>query len=175
MSRYTLYAHRNSYAMTTHLLLEELAVEYDIVWFNVHQQDQFPPEFLNLNKTVEGVMGLGTWSPNFKTYQNDIFVKLFREKYGHDPYGHNVWAMASIQVMLRAIQLAGSLDPQKIRQALLTNDFPTVMGVFHFQENGLPPADEQAAYLFQVQNGVPVCVWPKKMATAKPIWPLPSG
>ncbi len=133
------------------------------------------PEFLNLNKTVEGVMGLGTWSPSFKTYQNDIFVKLFREKYGHDPYGHNVWAMASIQVMLRAIQLAGSLDPQKIRHALLTNDFPTVMGVFHFQENGLPPADEQAAYLFQVQNGVPVCVWPKKMATAKPIWPLPSG
>ena len=49
MSGYTLYAHRNSYAMTTHLLLEELAAEYEIVWFNVHQRDQFPPEFLNLN------------------------------------------------------------------------------------------------------------------------------
>ena len=49
MTRYRLYAHRNSYAMTTHLLLEELAVDYDIVWFNVHKPDQFPPEFLQLN------------------------------------------------------------------------------------------------------------------------------
>ena len=49
MTRYRLYAHRNSYAMTTHLLLEELAVDYDIVWFNTHKPAQFPPEFLQLN------------------------------------------------------------------------------------------------------------------------------
>ena len=49
MTRYRLYAHRNSYAITIHLLLEELAIDYDIVWFNVHKPDQFPPEFLQLN------------------------------------------------------------------------------------------------------------------------------
>jgi len=35
--------------MTTHLLLEELAVDYDIVWCNVHKPDQIPPELLHLN------------------------------------------------------------------------------------------------------------------------------
>ncbi len=49
MTRYRLYAHRHSYAMTTHLLLEELAVDYDIVWCNVHKPDQIPPELLHLN------------------------------------------------------------------------------------------------------------------------------
>ena len=35
--------------MTTHLLLEELGVDYDVSWFNVHQPETFPPEFEELN------------------------------------------------------------------------------------------------------------------------------
>ena len=49
MSLYTLYAHKNSYAMSTHLMLEELVVDYEVVWFNVHDETQFPEEFLTLN------------------------------------------------------------------------------------------------------------------------------
>ena len=49
MTRYRLYAHRDSHAMTTHLLLEELAVDYDIVWSNVYKPHQFPPQFLQFN------------------------------------------------------------------------------------------------------------------------------
>lgn len=49
MAQYTLYAHRNSYAMTTHLMLEELRADYEIVWFNVHNPIEFPSEFVELN------------------------------------------------------------------------------------------------------------------------------
>jgi glutathione S-transferase len=49
MADYHLYAHRNSYAMTTHLLLEELDIDYDVTWFNVHNPDDFPVDFLQLN------------------------------------------------------------------------------------------------------------------------------
>jgi len=49
MSRYRLYAHKNSYAMSTHLLLEELGIDYDITWFNVHKEEEFPEDFLELN------------------------------------------------------------------------------------------------------------------------------
>ena len=49
MTEYVLYAHNNSYAMTTHLLLEELRLDYRVVWFNVHKPQEFPPEFLTLN------------------------------------------------------------------------------------------------------------------------------
>jgi hypothetical protein len=53
MADYRLYAHKNSYAMTTHLMLEELGVEYDVTWFNVHKPDEFPPEFLQLNPNAK--------------------------------------------------------------------------------------------------------------------------
>jgi glutathione S-transferase len=53
MADYRLYAHRNSYAMTTHLMLEELGVDYDVTWFNVHKPEEFPPEFLDLNPNAK--------------------------------------------------------------------------------------------------------------------------
>lgn len=49
MFRYRLYAHKNSYAMTTHLMLEELGIDYDIIWFNVHKPEEFPADFLTIN------------------------------------------------------------------------------------------------------------------------------
>lgn len=49
MPAYHLYAHKNSYAMTTHLMLEELGVDYEVSWFNVHKPEEFPVEFLQLN------------------------------------------------------------------------------------------------------------------------------
>jgi len=53
MTAYRLYAHRNSYAMTTHLMLEELGIDYDVTWFNVHRPEEFPPEFLQLNPNAK--------------------------------------------------------------------------------------------------------------------------
>lgn len=53
MADYRLYAHRNSYAMTTHLMLEELGVDYDVTWFNVHKPEEFPAEFLDLNPNAK--------------------------------------------------------------------------------------------------------------------------
>ena len=41
--------HRNSWAMTTHLLLEEPGIDYDVTWFNVHRPEAFPTDFLQLN------------------------------------------------------------------------------------------------------------------------------
>jgi glutathione S-transferase len=53
MADYRLYAHRNSYAMTTHLMLEELGVDYEVIWFNVHKPEEFPAEFLELNPNAK--------------------------------------------------------------------------------------------------------------------------
>ena len=45
MADYHLYMHRNSYAMTTHLLLEGLGIDYDVTWFDVHKPEEFPADF----------------------------------------------------------------------------------------------------------------------------------
>ena len=39
--------------MTTHLMLEELGLEYVVSWFNVHQPETFPEEFLALNPNAK--------------------------------------------------------------------------------------------------------------------------
>ena len=53
MADYRLYAHRNYYAMTTHLMLEELGVDCEVSWFNVHKPEEFPAEFLQLNPNAK--------------------------------------------------------------------------------------------------------------------------
>jgi glutathione S-transferase len=50
---YHLYAHKNSYAMTTQLLLEELGIDYDVTWFNVHKPEEFPDDFVRLNPNAK--------------------------------------------------------------------------------------------------------------------------
>ena len=49
MPNYHLYVHRNSYAMTVQLMLEELGVDYKTTWFNVHKPEEFPEDFRALN------------------------------------------------------------------------------------------------------------------------------
>ena len=53
MSAYRLYAHGNSYLMTSQLMLESLGVDYDVTWFNVHRAEEFPPGFLDLNPNAK--------------------------------------------------------------------------------------------------------------------------
>ena len=53
MPRYQLYAEKNTYAMTTHLLLEELGIEYEVIWFNLHDRADYPDEFIKLNPNLK--------------------------------------------------------------------------------------------------------------------------
>ena len=55
---YTLYASKNTYSMSAHLLLEELQVDYQIKWFDIRCTDDHPPEFktINPNLTVPAII-----------------------------------------------------------------------------------------------------------------------
>ena len=67
MTRYRLYAHKNSYAMTTQLMLEELAVDYDISWFNVHRPEEFPAEFIDLNPNARVPVLVTPYGPIYES------------------------------------------------------------------------------------------------------------
>jgi glutathione S-transferase len=88
MTQYHLYAHRNSYAMTTHLLLEELEVEYTVSWFNVHKPEEFPPEFLSLNPNARVPVLVVDDEP---VYESAATMMLLCEQHEHrflPPPGH---------------------------------------------------------------------------------------
>ena len=80
MADYLLYTHKNSYAMTTHLMLEKLGVDYDTRWFNVHQAETFPPEFKELNPNAR-VPVLVT--PDGPVYESAATLMVLSERHAN--------------------------------------------------------------------------------------------
>ena len=80
MADYHLYMHRNSYAMTTHLALEELGVDYDVTWFNVHKPEEFPGDFLELNPNGRVPLLL---TPDGPVYESAATMMYLSEHQGH--------------------------------------------------------------------------------------------
>jgi glutathione S-transferase len=74
MAEYHLYMHRNSYAMTTHLLLEELGIDYDLTWFNVHKPEEFPADFLQLNPNARVPLLITPDGPIFESAATMMYL-----------------------------------------------------------------------------------------------------
>jgi branched-chain amino acid transport system substrate-binding protein len=68
-----------------------------------------------------------------------------------------------------AIEKAASLDPVKVRDAMLQLDVQTFFGPIKFNENGV---DEKAsAVISQVQGGKAIPVYPQEIAAAPVRYP----
>ena len=80
MHRYHLYAHKNSYAMSTHLLLEELSIDYDVTWFNVHKPEEFPAGFLELNPNARVPLLV---TPEGPVYESAATMMVLSENHGN--------------------------------------------------------------------------------------------
>ena len=129
----------------------------------------FKPKF---GPAVEGIAGMGNWSPKQKTFGNKEFVDAFQAKYKKlpDPTLSTLAYMAC-QIMEQAIEKAGSLDRQKLRDYIAANEFQTVQGTVKFQGSENIKA---VAGILQWQQGVTEVIWPKSIATAKPLYPKPA-
>lgn len=73
-------------------------------------------------------------------------------------------AYASVQVLASAIERAGSLDRQKIRDAIAATDMMTVRGPIKFRSNGTAVIRYG---LRQWQNGKNVLIWPPEATKNK--------
>jgi branched-chain amino acid transport system substrate-binding protein len=77
---------------------------------------------------------------------------------------------SAIQILADAIERAGTLDRDAIRDALATTDIVTVQGPISFREDGT--ANVNFVFL-QYQHGKMELVWPTEMATADFVYPAP--
>jgi branched-chain amino acid transport system substrate-binding protein len=65
------------------------------------------------------------------------FGKVYREAYKTAPDNQSAWTFDAITVLSAAINKAGSTDPGKIREAILsTKKFPGAEGEYNFDQNG---------------------------------------
>ena len=80
-------------------------------------------------------------------------------------------AYACVQILAAAITKAGSLDREKIRDALANTDMTTVIGPVKFRPDGTGIV--QAVFV-QWLGGKQEIVWPKESATATLVYPAPA-
>ena len=117
------------------------------------------------------------WAPTM-SYRDKWFgsaadyAKDFEKVYGNVPAYQAAEASASVLVFADALARAGSLDTEKVRDALAATDLQTFYGFVKFDKTGKNIAKPMA--LRQIQHGKYVVVAPSKWAEAPLIYPRPK-
>ncbi len=90
---------------------------------------------------------------------------------GRDLSYHSAGGYAGCQVLVEAVKRAGSLDGEKVRDAILKTDTKTVYGGFKVDQDGFQISHKMV--MFQWQEGKKVIVWPDELAAGKARFPTP--
>lgn len=159
-----------------------------VTFLQAMQQRRFEPELIifagppsepDFRKAAgplaEGVVGDAFWSKDLP-YEDELFgtAKAFY-KHASDTLGYPIpfdvaAAAAAGEALGLAIEQAGTLDPEKVRDALDQLDANTFYGRIHFADAGYNDGypTKGGAVAVQVQNDQVPVVYPQNVATAKP-------
>ena len=119
-------------------------------------------------KQIQGIVGTSVWASSIKTYFNKEFQTEYKKAYGEDPSWVSAIGFAGAQAMLEAIQAAGDVDREKVRQAFLEKPIKTIIGDLKFAQDGTSTGS--ALVCPQMQNGIPEVVYPKAFVTKSLIY-----
>lgn len=136
------------------------------------------PDFAEqLGRDVDYIVGTAQWLPSLP-YHGPLFgtpadyAERFSARFGKEPDYHAAAASAVGLAYQLAFIKAGSLDREKIRDALADLDAMTFYGRIHFNPQGQDVFNPFAA--FQIQKGEPVALWPPRLATGAVQYPAPA-
>ena len=131
------------------------------------------PKFYQLlGKNAEFVYGATQWEPELPYPGAREFNEAYKKEFpAADLSYHSAGGYGGCQVLVAAIKRAGSLDGEKIREAILSTDTNTVYGGFKVDEGGFQISHKMV--MFQWQEGKKVMVWPDELATGKAQFPTP--
>jgi branched-chain amino acid transport system substrate-binding protein len=76
-----------------------------------------------------------------------------------------------VQILVHAIEAAGSLDRAAVRDAIAATDMDTVIGHVTFNADG---TGNVLTIFNQWQNGTQVLVWPPDHAVGEILYPAPA-
>jgi len=138
-----------------------------------------------LGRDAEFVYGATQWEPELVVVRAGGLIPIARQYPGAKEFveAHkkefpsadlsyfSAGGYAGCQILVEAIKRAGSLDREKIRDAILKLDFNTVFGAFKVDPDGFQIAHKMV--MFQWQDGKKVIVWPEELAPGEPRFPTP--
>jgi branched-chain amino acid transport system substrate-binding protein len=110
------------------------------------------PDLLDLcGDDCEGLFFSTHYAPDIATDVAQTFITNYEELYGEKPDDVAALTYDAFQMMFKAIQDAGALDKQQIRDALAAIDrFEGVTGIMSFDEQGDPT---KCAVIIQIKDG----------------------
>ncbi len=131
------------------------------------------PKFYELlGKNAEYVYGATQWEVELPYPGSKEFNAAYKKEFpGADLSYHSAGGYAGCQILVEAIKRAGSLDGEKIREAILKMDTNTVYGGFKVDQDGFQISHKMV--MFQWQEGKKVIVWPDELAMGKVRFPTP--
>jgi branched-chain amino acid transport system substrate-binding protein len=133
----------------------------------------------NLGKLGEGITNIQYWEPSFH-FSDPIFgssqdyYKYYTSVSKRHASYQTVAASACIVSYVRAMQEAGGLDTEKVRDKLAALDYESVYGRIKFTKDGDGDPVLMGPAIGQIQNGNIAVVFPEKVATAKLLFPKPK-
>jgi branched-chain amino acid transport system substrate-binding protein len=171
-------------AVTVTRLLKELDINPKM--FGGTVEVAFPGFYEALGRDAEFVYGASQWEPDLVTLRAGGLIPVARQYPGArefveshrkefpdaDLSYHSAQGYGGCQVLVEAIRRAGSVDSERLRDAILALDFNTVFGAFKVDAHGQQIAHRNV--LFQWQDGKKVIVWPEELAPGTPRFPTPS-
>lgn len=154
--------------------------------FGVTVGGDLPKFYQTLGPLAEFIYGAAQWEPDLVTLRAGglipiarqypgarEFVEAYHKEYpGADFSYQTAQGYGACEVHLEAIRRAGTLEGEKVRDAILKMDLNTSFGAFKVDETGLQVAHKMV--LFQWQDGKKAIVWPENLAPAKPRFPTPT-
>jgi branched-chain amino acid transport system substrate-binding protein len=113
----------------------------------------------------ELAVGISAYEPRAALPGNAQFVQRYSAKWSAEPGLLAAQGYAAGKLLEAAVQLAGSLEQGKVRDALAALEIDTVLGHHKLNQNGAQVASR--GLLLQVVRGRREIVWPEALATAK--------
>ncbi len=124
-----------------------------------------------LGEAAEYAYGLSAWEPSLPYPGIDEFTESYREKFNIEPSFHAAGGYGSCMIFMEAIERAGTLDSEILRDKLLELETNTIFSHYAVDERGYQTAN--TGVFIQWQDGEKAVVWPEEFATAEPRFPTP--
>jgi len=126
----------------------------------------------NLGKDGDYICHSGGWDYHLKLPGVQRFNEDYKSFYGSFPEIPAGVAYACMQILADALQRAGTLEKDKVRDAIASTNMMTVMGPMKFKPTGRGEG-KYLQVVSQWQNGNDELVWPPDQASTPLAYPMP--
>ena len=130
-----------------------------------------PDYYKQLGKEAEFVYSGSFWDTGLPYPGNREFVTAYEKEFNRTPVVQSAASYAGCRLLVEMVQRTGSLDSDKLREALLGFRTKTVVGDFAVDDRGFQIAHK--AITIQWQDGKQVVVWPDEVVSGKSRLPTP--